>query len=195
MFQLLLRVGHSRKNCVQGECRKCAEIHHTLLHGEDNEITKQSGNCSVEPKSLTAYCSTTIVRNQILLPTSVFKIQNTVDDCMNEYSFVNAGLNHAKELSWETDEQVNHNSNRHFQEIVSRDKVGISSNDKITSLSESRTQAEKLNRKTTVYEQHIEFVSEHIIFGQIFSLDVSAAVVQQYSFSLLYSFSFRCQRN
>ena len=73
---------------------------------------------------------------------------------MNEYSlFVNVGLNHAIELSWETDEQVNHNSKcgRHFQEIVSRDKVGISSNDKITSLSESRTQAEKLNRETTVY--------------------------------------------
>lgn len=33
-----------------GECHKCAEIHHTLVHGGDNETTKQSGNCSMEPK-------------------------------------------------------------------------------------------------------------------------------------------------
>ena len=95
--------------------------------------------------------------------------------------FVNANLSHAIERSWETDEQVNHNSKceRHFQEIVFRDKLGISSNDKITSLGESRIQAEKLNRETTDYEHHIKFMSKYKILGQIFSVDASAAVDQQ----------------
>lgn len=76
-----------------GECNKCAEIHHIFLHGEDNERTKQSGNCSKEPKFLTTCCSTITMQNYTLLPSSVFKIQNS--EYNSDYSTI------LRQLEWD----------------------------------------------------------------------------------------------